>query len=134
MLQKIKKLKIFGGDWPTHDGSGIRDYIHVLDLADGHINALDFLLNNSPQIINLNIGTGIGTSVFELIKIFEEVNDIKIPFEVVSRRKGDLANVVADNSRAIKSLKWKPKRNVQDMCKDGWKWQILNQMATKNIK
>ena len=124
--RKIKKLKIFGGDWPTPDGSGIRDYIHVLDLADGHINALDYLLNNSPQIINLNLGTGIGTSVFELIKIFEEVNQMKIPFEVVSRRKGDLANVVADNLRALEILNWKPKRNVHDMCKDGWQWQILN--------
>tara|TARA_Y100001968_G_scaffold281210_1_gene278321 strand:- start:907 stop:1962 length:1056 start_codon:yes stop_codon:yes gene_type:complete len=123
---KLEKLNVFGNDWPTKDGTGVRDYIHVMDLADGHIAALDYLLESESQIINLNLGTGIGTSVLELIHIFESANNIKIPYVYSSRRNGDVASVIANNSKAISCLKWFPKRSLKQMCIDGWKWQSLN--------
>ena len=118
------ELKIYGNDWPTKDGTGVRDYIHIMDIAEGHLKALDFLSINDSQIKNLNLGTGKGTSVLELIKTFERVNNIKIPYSFVSRRKGDQAFVVADNKLAIKILKWKPQKTLDQMCIDGWKWLI----------
>ncbi len=123
---KNSLLKIFGSDWPTHDGTGIRDYIHVMDLAEGHVLALEYLLSKSGQLLNLNLGTGIGTSVLQLINTFEETNNVKIPYEFTKRRSGDLAKVVADNTLATDTLKWTPKRTIKEMCKDGWKWQLLN--------
>ena len=97
-----------------------------MDLAKGHIAALNHLENNSSKIININLGTGIGTSVLELIKQFEEANNVKIPFKFVSKRKGDVASVIADNSFALKCLNWKPKKSIREMCIDGWKWKLLN--------
>ncbi len=123
---EIRELEIFGNDWPTHDGTGVRDYIHVIDLAEGHIFTLDYLLKNKPVLLNLNLGTGIGSSVLDLINSFECVNKIKIPYKFVNRRDGDLPSVVANNFKAIKILKWTPKRNLELMCKDGWRWQIMN--------
>ena len=125
-IKRIEKLKIFGKDWPTSDGTGVRDYIHVLDLADAHILALELLLEEKPQLLNLNLGTGKGTSVLELITTFERVNKIKIPYEFEGRREGDNCTVVADNSLAISVLDWCPKRGLDQMCIDGWKWQSLN--------
>ena len=125
-INEIPKLQIYGNDWPTHDGTGLRDYIHVMDLADGHIAAMEYLEKNKSQIINLNLGTGKSTSVLDLIKIFEQVNEVKIKYEFVSRRKGDHGIVVADNSLAKSLLNWEPKRNIYEMCKDGWNWQINN--------
>tara|TARA_Y100000589_G_C27127009_1_gene618970 strand:- start:141 stop:1199 length:1059 start_codon:yes stop_codon:yes gene_type:complete len=125
-LGKEDHLIIFGNDWPTKDGTGIRDYIHVLDLAEGHQVALEYLINNEPHSINFNLGTGIGTSVLELINTFEMVNKTKIPFVFSSRRNGDIPISIADNSFAIKKLKWTPKRNLEDMCRDFWKWKIIN--------
>ena len=125
-IGKYKKLNIFGNDWPTKDGTGVRDYIHVMDLADSHLSAMEFLLNNEPQIINLNIGTGIGTSVLELVKIFEKVNNCIIPFDFYDRRLGDVAQLIANNKNAIYKLNWKPKKSLEDMCRDGWKWKKLN--------
>ena len=122
----LKELTIYGDDWQTKDGTGIRDYIHVMDLAEGHIAALDFLLKNEAQIINLNLGTGEGTSVFELINTFQKVNNISVPYKISIRRKGDLAYVVAKNSYAIECLNWAPKKSLSEMCKDGWRWQKLN--------
>ena len=107
----------------TQKTNWVRDYIHVLDLADGHIAALDYLLKSKAQIINLNLGTGKGTSVFELINTFQKVNNISISYKIINRREGDLPFVVANNSYAIKCLKWLPKRSINEMCKDGWKWQ-----------
>ena len=124
--KKLRKLNIFGNDWPTADGTCIRDFIHVMDLVDGHIAALKFLDKNKPQIKKFNLGTGLGTSVLELIETFQKVNNIEIPYCFLPRREGDLVKVVADNSLAIKYLKWKAKRNIEDMCRDGWKWQLLN--------
>ena len=123
---KIDKLTIFGNDWPTVDGTGVRDFIHVMDLAEGHSLALNFLQNGKSQNVSINLGTGLGTSVLQLVNTFEKVNNLKIPYIFSSRRKGDLAFVVADNKKALSLLNWEPKRSIYDMCKDGWKWQLLN--------
>lgn len=128
---KFDKLRIFGNNWPTFDGTGIRDYIHVMDLAEAHISALDFLLNAKPQILNLNVGTGIGTSVIELVNTFQKVNNIEIPFEFSEKREGDVAMSVADNSKIMSLFKWQPKRDLKDMCLDGWNWQLKNQNGFK---
>ncbi len=122
----IPKLKIFGNDWPTSDGTGIRDYIHVMDLAEGHLMALDYLLSQNGTIIDLNLGTGIGTSVLELVDCFQKVNNIKIPYSFVERRRGDAVRVVANNKLSKQLLSWFPKRSLSNMCEDGWKWMRLN--------
>ena len=122
-LGNIEFLKIYGNDWPTNDGTPVRDYIHVMDLANGHFHALEHLLNHSSKILNLNLGTGIGTSVLELVRTFERVNKINIPFQYTDRRDGDAAIVVADNSLVKNILNWRPVRNLEDMCRDGWDWQ-----------
>ncbi len=124
--KNINQLKIFGNDWDTRDGTCIRDYIHIMDLANGHIEALKFLQSNNPQILNLNIGTGSGITVLELIKTFERVNNLKIPYSFVGRRKGDMENVVADNSKILEILNWVPKYSLEDMCRDGWNWHLTN--------
>ena len=121
--RQIDEFKIYGNNWDTPDGTPIRDYIHVMDLSEGHVNSLEYLLENKPQLINLNLGTAKGTSVLELINAFEKVNQVKVPYVFCPRRKGDSAITVADNSRAIETLKWFPKRNLFDMCSDGWRWQ-----------
>ena len=121
-----KELNIFGNDWPTHDGTPVRDYIHVMDLAEAHLKILEYLTKNNPIYRNVNIGTGIGTSVLDLIKIFERVNKIKIPYIFQNRRLGDVAHIVADNSFLLSEFKIIPKRSIEDMCKDGWKWKKLN--------
>lgn len=123
---KYKKLNIYGNDWPTCDGTGIRDYIHVMDLAEAHTCAIDYLLSRDPLILNLNIGTGTGTSVLELIETFIEINKCDVPYQFVERRPGDVAQIIADNQKAISILNWSPKRNLKDMCKDGWRWRCLN--------
>ena len=123
-LGKKKEFIIFGGDWPTKDGTGVRDYIHVMDIAEGHLKALNYLIDNNPLFINLNLGTGKGTSVLELITTFEKVNNVKIPLRFATRRKGDKAFVVADNKLANKLMKWNPKKSLEEMCIDGWKWVI----------
>ena len=110
----------------TKDGTGVRDYIHIMDLAKAHYLAFEFLVNNEKQYLELNIGTGKGTSVLELIKIFQKVNKVKIPYIVTDRRKGDPAIVYADNSLAKKILNWSPEKSIEDMCKDGWNWQLKN--------
>ena len=125
-IGKIDKIKIFGSDWPTHDGTGIRDYIHVMDLAEGHLSALSYLLRKKSQILTLNLGTAKGTSVLELIESFKKVNKVEIPYSFEERRPGDNAFVVADNSLAKKILKFEPKRNIEDICRDGWNWQLKN--------
>ena len=119
-------LEIYGKDWPTHDGTGVRDYIHVMDLAEGHSAALNYLFENKPQTININIGTGKGTSVLELVNIFEKTNRVKVPVIFTKPRKGDLGSVIADNSLALEALNWLPKRDLNKMCEDGWRWKNLN--------
>ena len=117
-----KTFKIYGNDWNTRDGTCIRDYIHIMDLAEGHIAAFEFISKNPPQIINVNLGTGKGYSVLELINTFQNVNEIEIPYEYTCRRDGDNEYVVADNSLAISLLDWRPKLSINEMCKDGWEW------------
>ncbi len=121
-MNKRKVLNIYGNDWPTKDGTGIRDYVHIMDLAESHINTLMHLNNSVPKLINLNIGTGKGTSVLELINTFEKVNNIKIPWKFVQRRPGDVPRCVADNSLCKKVLNWSPNKDLDTMCKDGWRW------------
>ena len=123
---KFEILNVFGKDWPTFDGTCVRDYIHVVDLANAHVRTLDYLFDNEPKIIKINIGTGIGTSVLELIHTFQEVNKCEIPYRFCDRRIGDVPTLVADNSRALNLLKWKPYRTIKDMCLDGWNWNTLN--------
>ena len=124
--KKISKLKVFGNDWNTKDGTCIRDYIHVTDLAAGHIAALNYLQNNKPQILNLNIGTGKGNSVLDLINIFQKVNNIEVPYFFTKRRLGDQEKLVADNSKILSTLKWVPNKSLENMCIDGWKWHLMN--------
>ena len=121
-----KPMKVFGNDWPTHDGTCIRDYIHVQDLADGHIKALNYLFQNESEIITLNIGTGKGISVLELIKTFQEINSVEVPFIFDNRREGDVCKLVADNSKAKNLLCWSPNKSLEEMCQNGWKWKCSN--------
>ncbi len=117
-----KELSIYGNDWPTRDGTCIRDYIHVMDLADAHLAALKYLENNKPQISSFNIGTGKGTSVLEIIERFNKINSIQLPYKFQERRRGDSASVVANNKLALELLDWKPTRNMNDICFDAFKW------------
>ena len=125
-LGELEEIKIFGSDWPTFDGTCIRDYIHIVDLANGHLAALNYMMKESPQFLIINLGTGKGTSVLQLIKTFEKVNKVKIPCRFVERREGDHSEVVADNSLAKSLLNWRPTRSLEDMCRDGWKYQLKN--------
>ena len=125
-LGQRKKLIIYGNDWDTYDGTGVRDYIHVMDLADGHVSALEYLFKNVGEIIKLNLGTGNGTSVLELISIFKSVNNLEIPYLFTKRRKGDISRAVADITLAKEKLNWFPIRDLKMMCRDGWKWKKQN--------
>ena len=131
-IGSIKGIDIMGDNWPTPDGTCIRDYIHVMDLAEAHVLAFEYILKSNPQILNLNLGTGKGTSVLNLIKTFESVNKVKIPYKFSGRRLGDVPSLVADNKLALMKLNWEPKRNLQQMCKDGWRWQKMNPYGYTN--
>jgi len=123
---EMDKLKIYGNDWPTEDGTAVRDYIHVMDLAEAHYLALKKLMEYKSKLLILNIGTGIGTSVLELVKTFESVNNCSITYEFTDRREGDSPFVVTDNKLSIETLNWSPKRDLERMCIDGWNWKIKN--------
>ena len=116
---QVKNIEIFGDNWPTKDGTPTRDYIHIMDLASAHLKVLEFLQVNSPQFLNINIGTGIGTTVLDLIKIFEKVNNIEIPYIISSRRKGDYGTVIANIDLASKILDWEPKYQLRYVNMDG---------------
>jgi UDP-glucose 4-epimerase len=116
-------LKVYGRDWPTADGTGVRDYIHVMDLAEGHRAAVHKLLNTPPQLLTLNLGSGQGHSVLELVRVFEKVTGRPVPWEAADRRPGDSACSIADPSLAKKVLGWATTRSLEDMCRDGWRWQ-----------
>jgi len=117
---KLQKLSVFGNDYPTIDGTGVRDYIHVVDLAAGHVAALE---NLTEGVHVYNLGTGKGTSVLELIKAFEEANDIEVPYEIVERRPGDIASCYADASKSKRELGWTAKRDIIAMCRDAWQFE-----------
>jgi UDP-glucose 4-epimerase len=122
---KLEKLGVFGDDYETFDGSGVRDYIHVVDLAVGHVLAVK-KLSEKPGVVTYNLGTGIGYSVFQIIAAFEEASGRKIPFEVLPRRAGDIAACYADPSLAKFELGWTASRGLQEMCVDSWRWQSKN--------
>ncbi len=124
--ESSKTLEIFGNDWPTNDGTCIRDYIHVMDLAEAHFSSLVHIQNKKSDFLILNVGTGNGTTVLELVKVFEKVNNCKIAYKFVKRREGDIAKSIADNSLILSKLKWINKRDLKDMCIDGWKWKQNN--------
>jgi UDP-glucose 4-epimerase len=117
---KLEKLRVFGNDYPTVDGTGVRDYIHVVDLAEGHVAALE---NLTEGVHVYNLGTGKGTSVLELVKAFEEANDVKVSYEIVDRRPGDIASCYADASKAKWELGWTARRDIIAMCRDAWHFE-----------
>ena len=120
------ELQVFGSDWPTPDGTGVRDYIHVMDLAEGHRAALEVLLAEEPQLLTLNLGSGQGHSVLELVQAFELASAKAVPYRLVERRPGDAAITVADPSLALERLGWRTQRSLGDICRDGWAWQGAN--------
>lgn len=124
-IGKLPELLIFGGDYPTPDGTGIRDYIHVVDLAVGHLKALEKLAAK-PGVVTYNLGTGKGYSVLEVVAAFEKACGRKIPYRIVSRRPGDAAITYADPSLARKELSWVAQRGLDEMCTDAWRWQVNN--------
>jgi UDP-glucose 4-epimerase len=127
-----EKLSVYGGDYPTIDGTGVRDYIHVLDLADGHLAALDRTLKQ-PGLFTVNLGTGNGYSVLELVKAFEKASGRSIPYQIVERRAGDIASCYANPDLAYELLGWKASRGVDDMCVDSWRWQNNNPNGFGNV-
>jgi UDP-glucose 4-epimerase len=122
---KLPELLIFGNDYPTSDGTGVRDYIHVMDLASGHIKALEKLAEN-PGLATYNLGTGKGCSVLEMLETFSRAAGRKIPYRIVERRPGDIASCYADPSKAERELSWKAARDIKAMCADAWRWQAEN--------
>lgn len=119
---ELKELSVFGDDYNTPDGTGIRDYIHVVDLAKGHIKALEKLNKEKNGVYVYNLGSGIGHSVLEMVKTFEKVNNVKVPYKIAPRRAGDLAEIYADPTKAEKELNWKTEKTLEDMCKDSWNY------------
>ncbi len=124
---KLPKLNVFGNDYPTHDGTGVRDYIHVVDLAKGHVAAVKYAEKNKGTEV-VNLGTGVGYSVLDIVKAFERVNNIEIPYVIADRRPGDIAVCYADTKKAAEVLGWKAEKDLDDMCRDSWRYQ---QNATK---
>jgi len=122
---RLPKLRIFGGDYDTADGTGVRDYIHVVDLALGHLAALRYLRSRDCSI-TVNLGTGRGYSVLEVVKAFEKATGRAVPYEIVARRPGDSAASYADTSFAAAELGWRARFGIEDMCRDAWRWQSQN--------
>ena len=122
---KREKLQVFGDDYSTHDGTGVRDYIHVIDLVDGHLKALNYI-EKQPGLVKVNLGTGMGYSVLDMVKAFEKASDKVVPFEVVARRHGDVAQYYADPTLAFELLGWKAELGIDEMCTDTWRWQMSN--------
>lgn len=119
---KREYLNIYGNDYSTYDGTGIRDFIHVMDLANGHLKALNYLSNNTGNHI-FNLGTGKGYSVLDLVNTFEKVNGVKIPYKIMERRQGDIALSYANPTKAERELSWKARRGLEEMCEDAWRWE-----------
>ncbi len=122
---KLPQLGVFGNDYPTHDGTGVRDYIHVVDLAKGHVCAIQAIARKCGLGI-YNLGTGQGYSVLDLVKAFEAATGVKVPYVIKPRRSGDVAECWSDPSKAAKELGWKAQYGVQEMCEDAWRWQKNN--------
>jgi len=122
---ELEFLSVFGSDYDTHDGTGIRDYIHVIDLADGHLKALE-KLNSNPGLVTYNLGTGNGYSVLDIVKAFEKASGVKISYKLVDRRPGDIASCYANPEKAKNELKWCAKYGIDEMCEDSWRWESNN--------
>ncbi len=118
-------LSVFGNDYDTPDGTGVRDYIHVVDLAKGHVAAMDFAEKNKGCAV-FNLGTGVGYSVLDMVKAFEEANGVAVPYKITPRRPGDIAACYADPAKSAKLLGWKAEKTLVDMCRDSWHWQSQN--------
>ena len=123
-----ERLNVFGNDYDTHDGTGVRDYIHVVDLAKGHVAAVKYVLQNKGCEV-FNLGTGTGYSVLDMVKSFASVNNVAVPYVIADRRPGDLATCYADPAKSASVLGWKAEKNLDDMCRDSWNWQKNNPMG-----
>ena len=121
-------LSVYGNDYDTPDGTGVRDYIHVVDLAKGHVAAVKYVTENKGCEV-FNLGTGVGYSVLDMVKAFEEANNVKVPYKIVGRRPGDLPTCYADPAKSAEVLGWKAEKNLMDMCRDSWRWQSQNPMG-----
>lgn len=122
---RLEKLNVFGNDYPTHDGTGVRDYIHVVDLAVGHLKAL--INSRKVKGVNIfNLGTGIGYSVLDIVNAFEKANNVKVPYVIAPRRAGDIAECYADATKALEVLGWKTQYDIEQMCKDSWNYIVKN--------
>ena len=132
---KLENLSVFGSDYETKDGTGVRDYIHVVDLANAHVKAIKYLNSNKYLFENskINIGTGIGYSVLDMVKAFEKASGQKIPYKLVPRRAGDIATCYSNPQKAKEILDWEAKFNLEDMCSSSWKWQNKNPNGYKNV-
>lgn len=124
-IGELKELSVFGDDYNTHDGTGVRDYIHVVDLAKGHLKAIEKLESN-PGLVTYNLGTGNGYSVLDVVNAFAKASEREIPYKVVARRPGDIATCYADPKHANEELGWKAEKGLEEMCEDSWRWQSNN--------
>ncbi len=127
-IGRREKLSVYGNDYPTPDGTGVRDYIHVVDLAKGHVAAVKYAVSHSGSEV-FNLGTGTGYSVLDMVNTFQEVNHVKVPYEIVGRRPGDIATCYADPAKSAQVLGWHAEHNLADMCRDSWNWQSQNPMG-----
>ena len=123
-----EKLSVFGNDYDTPDGTGVRDYIHVVDLAKGHVAAVEYVLKNTGCEV-FNLGTGTGYSVLDMVNTFRTVNDVAVPYEITPRRPGDIGTCYADPAKSAAVLGWKAEKTLADMCRDAWRWQKQNPMG-----
>ena len=124
-IGRREKLSVYGNDYDTHDGTGVRDYIHVVDLAKGHVAAVKYTAEHKGAEV-FNLGTGTGYSVLDMVHTFREVNQVALPYQIVERRPGDIATCYADPAKSTALLDWKAEKNLSDMCRDSWNWQSKN--------
>ncbi len=127
-IGRREQLSVYGNDYDTHDGTGVRDYIHVVDLAKGHVAAVKFVMNNKGAEV-FNLGTGVGYSVLDMVKTFQDVNNVALPYVITDRRPGDIATCYADPAKSAEMLGWKAEKTLADMCRDSWNWQSKNPMG-----
>ena len=127
-IGRREKLSVYGNDYDTPDGTGVRDYIHVVDLAKGHVAAVKYACGNTGCEV-FNLGTGTGYSVLDMVHTFCRVNNVKVPYEIAARRPGDIATCYADPSKSARVLGWKAEHTLADMCRDSWNWQSKNPMG-----
>ncbi len=124
-IGRFEYLRVFGDDYDTHDGTGVRDYIHVVDLAKGHVAAIDYMAEHRGESV-FNLGTGTGYSVLDMVHAFEKANGVKVPYRIVGRRAGDLAVCYCSPDKSARLLNWRAGLNLEDMCRDSWRWQSMN--------